>query len=1023
MHSTIQRLIPIALFFLPASFAADSSSRTVLEWAKTVSGSGKSSAASAAVDQNGNLYITGGTTSLDFPTVSAAQRNAGGSPLIRIHPAVKSAQKLYSPDIAGLQSITVDPKNPSVLYGATATTLLRSTNSGSSWKNLPALPGVTALLSVTVDPTNDSILYLGTSPVGILKSTDAGATWTAMNNGVPQDSNEGSSPYGYATSVKSLNVYQIWIDPKSPSVLFAATNSGVVRSANGGSSWTVVLPFFAGSLVFDPFVAGTIYATQEGNLSKSSDEGQTWTTVASLPGQLVTELLADPFHKGFLYAANYRGLYQSADSGLTWTLKVTGQITTLAAADPNQPVLYAETSALGIISSTDGFNTYSTIVPATTLGSVQPSQMLVAGAFVFLVAAPTTDVFVTKLDPDGNIVYSTYFGGSGADSPTALAVGKDGSVYITGSTGSTDFPVTKGAYATSFPTSGVIGGLMQSAPGASFVFKLNPDGSVAWSTYFTDALSGPVTIAVDAEGNPYIGGWSSGDLPTTPGVYQTQFQSAGGCGPGNIGPCPTPATSAFLTKFDAQGSGLAFSTYIPQDAKNIPIDIASTLALAPSGNLYFSYGGSVYLMNAAGSALLASNSSANSGITSIALDADGDVYAAGYDTSRFVTTPGAFQTSQLPVDGTGAGNAAFVVKYNSTLSKVLAATLLGGEALNVAQSLAIDPAGNVMVSGYTDSKAFPVHGPFQGSFAARSGFVAGLDSSLSHLLFSTYLGDVRPFAATTAVPDGKGNILVVGSTLASNGSYYYADPGSSFSDAVTAIANKIAIPPAPAVRLDSVVNFASQLGVPLSPGEAFAAIGTGFGSDAAVLFDGMALPVISWSASRIVAVVPSDEKTSGAVQVTVRSGGVLSNAVAMPAAAVSPAIYSVDGSGFGQGYILNSDGSRNSKSNPAAVGSAITILATGVGPVSEQGQFVQTDQPVAVFVDGLYASGIAAKMKQVPGLPGQVYELGVYIPDPSKLVNQNPALKGFTLPPEDPVTLFIGPVMCQTGIEIWVRQN
>lgn len=797
MYSLIQRLIPIALFCLPAGFAADSSNRTMLEWAKTVSGSGKSSAASAAVDQNGNLYITGSTTSLDFPTVSAAQRNAGGSPLIRIHPAVKSAQKLYSPDIAGLQSIAVDPKNSNILYGVSATTLQRSTNSGSSWKNLPALPGVTALLSVTVDPTNDNILYLGTSPVGILKSTDAGATWTAMNNGVPQDSNEGSNPYGYATSVKSWNVYQIWIDPKSPSVLFAATNSGVVRSANGGSSWTAVLHSFAGSVAFDSFVAGTVYATQEGNLSKSSDDGQTWTTVASLPDQLVMELLADPFHKDVLYAANYRGLYQSDDSGLTWALKVSGQITTLAAADLNQPILYAETSALGIISSTDGFNTYSTIVPASVLLNVQPAQLLVAGTFVFLVVAQTTDIFVAKLDPDGNIVYSTYFGGSGADSSTALAVGKDGSVYVTGSTGSTDFPVTKAAYATSFPSAGGPGGLMQRAPGASFLFKLNPDGSVAWSTYFTDALSGPNTIAVDAEGNPYLGGWSSGDLPTTPGVYQTQFQSAGGCGIGNIGPCPTPATSAFLTKFTAQGSALAFSTYIPQDAKNIEIEIANALALAPNGNLYFSYGGSVYLMNATGTSLLASNSSENAMIDATALDASGNLFAAGENSARFVATAGAFQTSQFPVQGPGAGNAAFVVKYNSTLSKVLAATLLGGEGVDAAQSLAIDASGNVVVAGHTDSKVFPTHGPFQGSFAVRSGFVAGLDSSLSHLLFSTYLGDTRPFTAIAAVPDGKGNLLVAGSTLASNAGSSFVDPGSFYVDAVTVIANKIAIPAAP----------------------------------------------------------------------------------------------------------------------------------------------------------------------------------------------------------------------------------
>src|SRR5450432_708377 len=56
-----------------------------------------------------------------------------------------------------------------------------------------------------------------------------------------------------------------------------------------------------------------------------------------------------------------------------------------------------------------------------------------------------SDVFVTKLDPSGNIVYSTYFGGSGADIATAMAVAPQGGVYVTGTTTSTDFPTTPGA--------------------------------------------------------------------------------------------------------------------------------------------------------------------------------------------------------------------------------------------------------------------------------------------------------------------------------------------------------------------------------------------------------------------------------------------------------------------------------------------------------------------------------------------------------------------------------------------------
>ena len=62
-----------------------------------------------------------------------------------------------------------------------------------------------------------------------------------------------------------------------------------------------------------------------------------------------------------------------------------------------------------------------------------------------------SNVFVTKLDPSGNIVYSTYFGGSGGDAATAMTVDAEGSVYVTGTTASTDFPTTPGAYSPSVP--------------------------------------------------------------------------------------------------------------------------------------------------------------------------------------------------------------------------------------------------------------------------------------------------------------------------------------------------------------------------------------------------------------------------------------------------------------------------------------------------------------------------------------------------------------------------------------------
>ena len=155
------------------------------------------------------------------------------------------------------------------------------------------------------------------------------------------------------------------------------------------------------------------------------------------------------------------------------------------------------------------------------------------------------------------------------------------------------------------------------------------------------------------------------------------------------------------------------------------------------------------------------------------------------------------------------GMRCLVAKFDSRLTQLLAATLLGGEQPDAANSIAIDASGAVIVSGYTDSKAFPTHAPFQESFSSESGFVAAFDSNLSNLLYSTYLGDGRPFSARAAMPDGNGNILIAGSTV---------PPANTFGSIL--VANKIALMPAPPVRLDSVQNVASHLAAPLGSGRA-----------------------------------------------------------------------------------------------------------------------------------------------------------------------------------------------------------
>ena len=132
--------------------------------------------------------------------------------------------------------------------------------------------------------------------------------------------------------------------------------------------------------------------------------------------------------------------------------------------------------------------------------------------------ASGTSAFVVKLDPGGNVVYAIRVGGSGTDTAAGVAVASDGGVYVAGTTGSADFPVTKGAYQTT-PWVPVPAQVQSS----NFVFRLNATGALAWATYFGDANNTIGAVAAGPDGSVYFSGASYGTLPTTPGAYQTNF--------------------------------------------------------------------------------------------------------------------------------------------------------------------------------------------------------------------------------------------------------------------------------------------------------------------------------------------------------------------------------------------------------------------------------------------------------------------------------------------------------------------
>jgi hypothetical protein len=179
------------------------------------------------------------------------------------------------------------------------------------------------------------------------------------------------------------------------------------------------------------------------------------------------------------------------------------------------------------------------------------------------------NAFVAELNPAGSaLVYSTFLGGSGSDLGNAIAVDSSGSAYVTGSTGSTNFPTVNPLQATN-----------KGAPPLSqnaFVSKLNPGGgALVYSTYLGGSVSdAALGIAVDASGNAYVAGnTSSKDFPTFNPVQATN-KSAGWEG--------FAATTAFVAQLNAGGSALVYSTYL---GGSFP-DQANAIAVDTSGNAY-----------------------------------------------------------------------------------------------------------------------------------------------------------------------------------------------------------------------------------------------------------------------------------------------------------------------------------------------------------------------------------------------------------------------------------------------------
>ncbi len=351
--------------------------------------------------------------------------------------------------------------------------------------------------------------------------------------------------------------------------------------------------------------------------------------------------------------------------------------------------------------------TYSNNLPTTT-GTLRKT------------AAGALDAFVVKLDPSGgNLIYATYIGGNDQDVPNGMALAADGSVYLAGLTGSTDFPVTAGAFGTGF------GGGLDDA----FVVKLAPAGNaLTYATYVGGSGNDDATsLFVDAAGNAYVAGvTASTDFPTTTGVVQRAF--AGG------------VSDAFVFKLNPAGSAQVFSTYVGGSGSEgfvspLTGNLPSSISLAFGAALWVDGAGNSYLGGAT-------------------------------DSTDFPVTAGAY--SRTPAGGLADG---YVVKLSSTGAAITFGTFLGGSGFDVVTGLRTDAAGNVVFAGITTSVNLPttataLNKTYLGGYS--DAFVGSLNTTGTTLNYSSFVGGADEESYVALDLASNGHVLVSGLTYSGN---------------------------------------------------------------------------------------------------------------------------------------------------------------------------------------------------------------------------------------------------------------
>jgi len=944
----------------------------VIVYTKYFGGSDTNTGGPVATDAQGNVYVTGSTNSIDFPSTNGTKARLQ-PPLL----AYSNAGQTVTPLPVGTQaSVTAigGTSDGGVLYVATPDGIFVSGNHGASFVQTAPVPAPSnlfptlAVQAISVDAADPSRAYLATTN-GLFVGTAAGQGWGPVNQGLP------------ATSLGNVNVAAVEVSTVDHTILYATVSpypfatlpNALYKTTDAAQTWQLLNPSYSGepvapnnfsSLVFTLAPGGSdLYVVDlNGNLLKSTDGGATWQQLAAgLYGAQSIQI--DPSNSSNIYVPDNYGLQGSTDGGATFAtiLSIPGGANVQPVAVDSSGALYVALNNGQLEVSTNHGATWKSLPPRPN-----PHVLVGLGNQVFAGVDSAAIPFIVKWSPDGfQMLYSTFFGGGFGDAITAITVDAQGEAIIAGNTSSSNFPVTE-------TISPVAAGI-----GSGFVAKLSADGSqTIYSSIIGASQSVSVNgLAIDASGAPYItGNTAAPDFPTTANAFQPKLPTAMCQRPSDVlSPQGNLGTYAFVSKLSANGGTLLFSTFlagacgsqgqgIAVDPTNEPVVVGFTTSpdfpvstnayqsTFPGGPTATTSGadpidfGFITKLSSAADKLIASSfigGSYETQANALALDSSGDAYVTGSTTGiSSGATVGAYQTQlnqscfimNIAPGPPPVSTDAFVLKLDPAFTSAQYLTYLGTGCYTSGYSIVLGLSGNVWIAG-APAPGFPLVAPFELPETGGS-FVSEFNADASELLFSSY---------------SDGPNLAVDPT----GAIYVSGASGNLVSLV-----KIDPTGTPPVIINSIATNSTSQVQAIAPGELIDIVGQNLGpsntvmaeldqtgqlpylvSGTSVSFNGYSAPLISVQSGLIVCFAPFE--IAGPTEVTVTVNGQKSTAVRV---AVAPtAAYVLE--------IVNQDGNVNSAAHPAPQGSVVTLYVTGLGvtsPLSQDGSISSPPLPVPV---------------------------------------------------------------------------